>query len=128
MQSSLQNKEFNINANKSYRLKLNEEYRSHYDNLKAMMDDPLTLSDDILNAVINIIEAQRRCTNNILKSLKRKYKDSDLKMKGVIASFIHMFINRLFISEQRHKEMVVYYWLTKYYVTLSALSTLSKKK
>lgn len=38
-------------------------------------------------------------------------------LKDIAASLIHMSINRLFKSKQRHYELVVYDFLSKYYRT-----------
>lgn len=38
-------------------------------------------------------------------------------IKNLLFSYIHMFLNRLFISNQRKHEMVIYHYLKKYYTS-----------
>jgi len=94
---------------------LNNKFRIDLPHIKAILDDDSNENFPLIKDCLR----QRSSTNKkIIEELIRclSYQKSNLEIiNQLIASYIHMFINRLFISRQRAHELVLYHYLTKYY-------------
>lgn len=47
---------------------------------------------------------------------------SSRRKNQLLADLIHMHLNRLFIDRQRHQELIVYYCIYKYQVSIAAMA------
>lgn len=83
------------------RKKLNDKYR----NLSKQMIEAIEVDDDF-----NI--------NDLARQIIELSNDKN-HLSSLISSYIHMFINRLFLSNNRTYELTLYHFLTKTYMTLS---------
>ncbi|HEY0176078.1 MAG TPA: lantibiotic dehydratase C-terminal domain-containing protein [Pedobacter sp.] len=45
---------------------------------------------------------------------------TDLMVRKLMPSYLHMFLNRIFIANQRMHELVVYHHMAKYYASVIA--------
>lgn len=94
---------------------LSEKFRSSRQRIVEIMSrEPASSSDEIMFAILS----QR--SNNDQKEIKNilGLYDSgsmEVKMDDLLASLIHMSMNRLFISNNRMHEMVIYDLLHRYY-------------
>lgn len=99
-------KEFNLN--KSQKKQLNLNYRYSAASIERLLDDSdrndLSDFDDIFEA---------RYTKILL--LLQQSKIKKIGAIDLLGSLCHMFLNRLFFSDQRANEMVIYAYLAKYY-------------
>ena len=70
----------------------------------------------------NLLDFKSASTQNIIAELLDPAGQNCLKVDkiGYIASLSHMMLNRLFRSNQRPQEMVIYNYLWKYYDTVRA--------
>lgn len=94
---------------------INMQYRIYENFIETHMNSSL----DHINGIseVNDILYERSLTSrSIIKSVVDNYKSPDLDK--LIVSFIHMSLNRLFISEPRKCELIVYHFLYKYYKVL----------
>jgi len=92
---------------------LNLKYR-YFQNLIFSHLNPLY---DKENGIIEAVEIFSQRTKQNRKSFESTFNTEDfLKNKNMhISNYMHMFINRLFVSKQREYELVVYNFLYKYY-------------
>lgn len=95
---------------KDMKMQLDKKYREHEGRISALLGVP--------EQPMALWEPQLR---NIKQTAARLRKNGPLD--GYLASYIHMFMNRLFKSAQRKHELVVYHLLGKYYT-----SALARKK
>ncbi|MGE8536621.1 MAG: thiopeptide-type bacteriocin biosynthesis protein [Chryseobacterium sp.] len=104
-------KEFN--ADKSLNSQLDKKYRE----FKPKFLDFLNSEDfsEERNAIIFNIEKCNSVLQNILKHDDDK--SLEITLQSFFQSIFHMNINRLFISNQRLFEMVIYDYLLRYYKT-----------
>lgn len=71
---------------------------------------------DEKNAIVFHIEECIQVLQNIL--LSHQSQSMEISLKNFFQSIFHMNINRLFISNQRLFEMVIYDYLLRYYKSL----------
>ncbi|MGK9119035.1 lantibiotic dehydratase [Olivibacter jilunii] len=99
-------KEFNVD--KQQQKKLNLGFRSHQNEIEKAFEN----RDEWL---CRILDERMNGLRETLKVLKDKSTTSKRKILG---SLCHMFLNRVFFSDQRANEMVVYHYLAKYYLSV----------
>lgn len=100
-----------------------EEFRG-YDKLSYKLDTKYRENRQVIERFFGLQDAGE--TYAILldrfDGIKRLVIGSANKLKadpGVISSLSHMYINRLFPANQREHEMIVYHFLSKYYLSVS---------
>jgi thiopeptide-type bacteriocin biosynthesis protein len=100
---------------------LNERYRKNQKSIFSYMNKDF----DKLNQMETIISIfTNRSISNIpiIESILLKCDLTENKrVFNLLSSYIHMFTNRLFVSQQRKYELVTYYFLDKYYNSLKAI-------
>ncbi len=104
--------------------KLNSQLDKKYREFKPKFVDFINSKEFLeeRNFVIHTIEEK----NTALQSILHKHKDQSLEMplQFLFQSIFHMNINRIFVSQQRLFEMVIYDYLVRYYKTLAYESSL----
>lgn len=97
---------------------LNDKYRKNKKVIYKTMER--TICDNVLEILSN------RKTE--IESLAQKIKQNiDVDFNNYIASLIHMSMNRIFISDNRLCEMIIYDYLTRYYESMLAITKYSLK-
>lgn len=112
-QSDLFVKEFQVKQNKNLRQILNNEFRESRYLIQQILDGERFSQDNVLDFIGKICKRQNKLLEPLVEGLKTVYHHEEDKLSNIIASFIHMFINRLFKDNPRYKEMNVYYFLDK---------------
>lgn len=101
---------------------LNEKYRSSQKSIFGYMNKELDQINQIEN-IISIFSDRSKSDFPIINSiLLKKERVGKNIVFNLLPSYIHMFINRFFISQQRKYELVIYYFLDKYYNSIIAMS------
>ncbi len=108
-------REFGFESN-TYTKQLNDKYRSLRPQIEKVM-----ARDEELSAAYAILENRKTS----LSSMATRISDillhnPTVSLDRLLGSYIHMSINRLFRSENRLNEMVVYDCLNRYYDSMSA--------
>ena len=62
-------------------------------------------------ALYRILDDRSRTSGDIVAEIMSRISDYD----SLLASYVHMFLNRLFVTNPRQHELLVYYYLEKYY-------------
>lgn len=105
---------------------LNDKYRNSMKDINDFLGEDHLLNSDnslqehnsdeeakkIANEILNVRSVNS--SNTIIEILRVKEKNNSA-IQNLLASYIHMFLNRLFKSNQRKHELVVYHYLKKYY-------------
>ncbi len=99
-------KEFDITHN--YRKQFAQRYRT--DRTKI---EPVLASDNDSNLFYHIYEKQERIKNTVNDILNNM--DRIERKNNLLSSYIHMMMNRLFRTQQRKYELVLYDFLSMYY-------------
>lgn len=110
-----------FNADKNLNSQLDKKYREFKPQLINLMQ-----SDDFLaerNAIIFHIEECTFTLQNILQNHQNQ--SLEVSLQSFFQSIFHMNINRLFISNQRLFEMVIYDYLLRYYKSQKFFSSSS---
>jgi thiopeptide-type bacteriocin biosynthesis protein len=90
---------------------LNDQYRQHMRQLSSFLDAQQDAANEIEEATVLFHNRSLRI-RNLLKA----------PMDEFISSYIHMFLNRMLLSNQRKHELVIYHFLSKYYDSQLAIS------
>jgi hypothetical protein len=82
-------------------------------------------ADENLAKAISVFQNYSRCYQKTIDGILNapSVKGDHDRLDNLIANYLHMFINRLFVSKQRKTELVIYEYLWKYYE-----SKLARKK
>jgi lantibiotic biosynthesis protein len=102
------------NADQTLRKQLNDRYRAEQGLIGAVIDTPadcLRVRSETLRPVIAPIRAA--CLGTYLQP----------NLPTLLASYLHMSLNRLFTSKHRMQEMVIYHFLTRFYESQLARQT-----
>lgn len=92
-------------------VQLNNKYRQHAEEIRSFLDS----GHDARNGIDGIVAVLERRSERIRASLASILPRSEISVNNLANSLVHMFVNRLFVSQQREHELVVYHYLKKYY-------------
>jgi len=90
---------------------LNDQYRQHMRQLSSFLDPQQDAANEIEEAIA-LFHIRSLRIRNLIKQ----------PMNEFISSYIHMFLNRILLSNQRKHELVIYHFLSKYYDSQIAIS------
>lgn len=109
MHSERMLEEFSVS--KETRLSMDIKYRSYRDDMNRVADDGCSFQGTKrqMTAFLSALEKLQTAAGQL--SWQRRYK--------LCSDLMHMHLNRLFSSEQRKKEMIIYYFLSKFYKSAS---------
>lgn len=106
---------------------LNAKYNGLKKKLFTHMNGKLDIENEIEEIgdllTIRSMENSESC-NNIKEYLFKKYGIEGIYQS--LPSYVHMSMNRLFISNQRKYELVVYLFLERYYTSIIAIKKIKK--
>lgn len=110
------------------RKQLNEKYRSYQMDIFIHLDS----SKDKENEIDEAISVFKIRSEEIAKVIKQNFSnlkgtEKKAKFKKWLPSYIHMFMNRLYIGHQRKYELVAYHFLEKYYTSQTAMLKMKDK-
>lgn len=113
-------------GNKKLKIQLDNKYRKS----KHLIDtyiNPTELLKKDLSGLFNIIEERNSSLNPIFRELEflKRSKDLQIDLNALLSSFIHMTLNRVFISKPRSNELVIYYFLAKFYQSKTIINKMN---
>ncbi|MEO8404831.1 MAG: lantibiotic dehydratase [Chitinophagaceae bacterium] len=118
--SDLQNNFFNeFGASPQLKRLLDNKYRSSMKEISEVLDENLLKHDAFAETeqLSDLFVQRSRNLAPVVDEIMSLTGDNSFYLKDLIFSYIHMFINRMFISNQRKHEMVIYHYLKKYYTS-----------
>jgi thiopeptide-type bacteriocin biosynthesis protein len=106
------------------RKKISERFCDHKKLLEILMGNSWRADENLAKA-ISVFQNYSRCYQKTIDGILNapSVKGDHDRLDNLIANYLHMFINRLFVSKQRKTELVIYEYLWKYYE-----SKLARKK
>jgi thiopeptide-type bacteriocin biosynthesis protein len=107
---------------------LNDRYRKHQQFFVSHLNPEMDHDHEIDEAVAIFTirsEMNKPVVKEILSHLD-KTKQAD-KISDLLSSYIHMFMNRVYIAQQRKYELVVYHFLERYYTSRIAIDRKTQK-
>lgn len=93
---------------------LNNSYRKHMREISSF----LSPDQDAVNGIEEAIALLSIRSRNIRQAIKES---SAGRWDNLIGSYIHMFLNRMLLANQRKQELVIYHFLSKYYESKVAM-------
>jgi len=110
-------------ANKTLRVQLDQKYRIHKADIEKLFNHSIHIDDDF-KFISNLIR-ERSIENKLIYFELKKIESNNqiqVSIDSLLASYIHMALNRIFISKRRVNEMVIYDLLYRYYKSLISRS------
>lgn len=93
---------------------LNSSYRKHMRQISSFLDANQDANNEIEEAISFLAIRSSRIRQTIQSAPVERWDD-------LISSYIHMFLNRMLLSNQRKQELVIYHFLSKYYESRVAM-------
>lgn len=108
---------------------LNDKYRENTKDIYATMNLKSSDPGDFEEA-LEVFEKRSNAIRKIVPSIKDALATANNghTFNTLLESYIHMFLNRLFISNQRKHELVIYHHLAKYYESAKAIEKKKQKQ
>jgi lantibiotic biosynthesis protein len=101
-------------GNKNLTIQLNDSYRDKMQLISSILNPDNDATGEVEEAAA-IFKARSEKIKPIAAELIRMQSRKTATLDTLLSNYIHMFLNRLFISNQRKHELVVYHFLAKYY-------------
>jgi len=106
-------KEFGINA--EYRRQFGQKYRSEKAKIEKILDKN-TEQDEEYTPLFRPIFEKSKASKNAIEEIRNKITTTgNPALTDLLSSYIHMMLNRLFRTQQRMHELVLYDYLFRYY-------------
>jgi thiopeptide-type bacteriocin biosynthesis protein len=106
--------EFNIKA--AEQKKISERFSIHKQSVQQVMSDAWKENEDLEKGIAvfkTVNKTYRKCIEDIMNAPSIHH---DLQqLNRLMPGYLHMFINRLFVSNQRKTELVIYDYLFRFY-------------
>lgn len=99
-------------VDKPTRLQMDKKFRAEYDKIKWILTLNTTHAPDY-KPILDLLEQKSAAVIPICACIKSQV--SEDRLDGMVSSYIHMLMNRLFRSKNRQHELVLYYLLYKTY-------------
>ena len=98
------------------RKKISERFINHKALINLLMSEAWR-EDENLARAIAVLKIDSTCYHHTIKEiLNAPFISGDQeRLDQLMSSFLHMFINRIFVSNQRKMELLIYEYLWKYY-------------
>ncbi|KAA2241354.1 hypothetical protein F0L74_15730 [Chitinophaga agrisoli] len=94
-------------GNKALQTKLNDKHRGHMRRLGSILDPEQDAENGLEEAIAIFTLRSMRISERVAQS--------GLAVHDQLTSYIHMFLNRLLLSNHRKHELVIYHFLSRHY-------------
>lgn len=120
-------REFNISDD--FQRQLGRNYRINRVQIEYMLEMPYDINQEKSIVLFPIIQKKER-VENLVKQILQDFDPINIKIEknNLLISYIHMFINRIFRTNQREHELVLYDYLFRYYDAKTKRETDEEKK
>lgn len=108
-------REFTINTD--YRRQFGRKYREEKGRIEKILNKELVETEEFTELFSPIIENSEK-SKTIINDIKDK--NIEIPLQSLVSSYIHMMINRLFRTQQRKHELILYDYLFRYYTAKRA--------
>ncbi|WP_179414596.1 lantibiotic dehydratase [Mucilaginibacter sp. E4BP6] len=71
---------------------------------------------------LNLVQQMKQFRQTATSILKALSGSSPKRKNQILADLVHMHLNRIFIDRQRHQELIIYYCLYKYKLSMKAIA------
>ncbi|MCG8689296.1 MAG: thiopeptide-type bacteriocin biosynthesis protein, partial [Desulfobacterales bacterium] len=102
-----------FHMNKPMRVQLDKKYRSEAKKITNIVDLENDKNFPGLGHISECMKSARPIIHNILELSKQD--KQEIPLNNLLGSLVHMHFNRLFRTKQRMHELVIYYFMHKFY-------------
>jgi thiopeptide-type bacteriocin biosynthesis protein len=114
-------------AHPALQKQLNDRYRKHQQFFISHLDPEKDREHEI-NEAATIFTIRSEMNKPVVEEIRNHLNETMQadKISDLLSSYIHMFMNRMFIAQQRKYELVVYHFLERYYTSRIAIAKKQK--
>jgi len=118
-----------FNMNKESKAQLGTKFRDEKKKITAFYEEQNNPESEY-TPIFEVLQKRSIGLSIIAKEIKENLKNNEpfIELNNLLGSYIHMLNNRVFKSKQRMQEMVIYFYLDKYYEALLYSIQGNKKK
>jgi thiopeptide-type bacteriocin biosynthesis protein len=109
-------------ADRDLKKQLSNRYRKYKKNIAATIEWQAG-KEHPMTALFGLLEEQKKKAAACVKQIEKK---REIPQSNLLASYLHMMLNRLFRTEQRKCELIIYDFMYQYYKTKEIIT--KKKK
>lgn len=103
-------------TNYTYKKRLDSRYRDNKDVIFNVLNNR---QENPIQAYTNYFQLRSTLLSPFVKRIVENY-DNEISLDSLFKSIVHMTMNRLFLSDNRLHEMVIYDFLSRYYTSTIA--------
>jgi thiopeptide-type bacteriocin biosynthesis protein len=100
---------------------LNDKYRIQQKEIFSHMNPKFDIENEIEEAV-DVFKKRSAMNRPVIEAILKKINNNALKRDDILRSYIHMFVNRLFVNNQRKYELAICHFLERYYTSQFAIA------
>lgn len=100
---------------------INNKYRNYQKEIFSHLNMKFDIENEIEDAVF-IFNQRSEMNKQVVNSIFKNINHNIEKRNDLLRRYIHMFVNRLFINNQRKYELVITQFLERYYSSQFAIS------
>ncbi|MBD2754055.1 lantibiotic dehydratase [Spirosoma validum] len=104
-----------FNGNDTLMRSLNDKYRESRSLINYVFGDDS--SDDKIRYAKACLATRSESLRSLVPAIETNLAGMGMTKQDVLPHYIHMFLNRLFMSEQRLHELIIYHYLLKHYTS-----------
>jgi thiopeptide-type bacteriocin biosynthesis protein len=120
--------EFNVPNSENLRTLIKDKHRKFLPDIECLLHNKENKSQLDINFYGTINKLNNKQEKTLYKiAILLKEKNYEKSLDELMPSYIHMFLNRFFASNQRYEEMMIYQILEKYYKALKAREKYNSK-
>jgi thiopeptide-type bacteriocin biosynthesis protein len=109
-----------INGSRDTLKSINVKYKKQEKEITAFLSGEYStnLTNPLLNSAAAILTQRSLAIKNVAPAIRDKFEHyKEVTKDEVIGSYIHMFLNRLFLSNPNTCELIIYTMLNRYYLS-----------
>lgn len=101
---------------KELKIQLDDKFRKYRREIEDLLNTDMDAQKDIY-PLIELLETRSKANRIVFEKIQALYQNSlvGINFNELLGSYIHMMMNRIFLSKQRTNEFVVYDILHRYY-------------
>lgn len=107
------------NFNKELKTQIDTKYRKNRNQIDSILgSDKKYFKENV--AMYSLLRYRTEKSAKVVPSIKKKCEDEEIILNEILMSYIHMSLNRIFVTNIQTNEIIIYNFLIRYYDSIFA--------